>query len=562
MMETLAEILRSRAGDGRVGLRFEERSWTWAEVVQESADRAALLDHLVARPATRQTHVGVLLDNVPDYVFWLGAAALGAGVVVGLNTSRNSQEIADDVRHADVDVIITETRHRGLVEGIAHVVPSGLILEVDSAAYGRLLGPFRGSAMPTANPTAAETAVLLYSSGSTSAPKAVIVSHGRLAGLTAAIIDRIGLERSSVTYLAMPLFHGNAVMMNLVPAMAAGATVGLARRFSASRFSADIHRFGATYTNYVGRALAYVLNTPEDPRDRSSTLRLAYGTEASETDIARFAERFGCVVQEGYGMSEGVFRLNRVPGTPPGSLGKAVGGVDVRVLDETTGEECPRATIDSDGRLDDSAAIGQLVAVGAAHTFEGYYRNPVAMADRVRGDDFWSGDLAYRDADGWFYFAGRASDWLRVDGENFSAAQVENVLARVPGVAASLVYAVPDPSTGDQVMCALELVAGTEFDPDAFGEFVSQQADMGGKWWPTYVRLIGRVPLTGSNKVDKAPLRRMGWNTTDPVFRRVGRTSAYERLGESARTAIEKEFRLHERAHLLPRASDRGCSPR
>ncbi|MBB3090097.1 AMP-binding protein [Nocardioides albus] len=562
MMETLAEILRSRAGDGRVGLRFEERSWTWAEVVQESADRAALLDHLVARPATRQTHVGVLLDNVPDYVFWLGAAALGAGVVVGLNTSRNSQEIADDVRHADVDVIITETRHRGLVEGIAHVVPSGLILEVDSAAYGRLLGPFRGSAMPTANPTAAETAVLLYSSGSTSAPKAVIVSHGRLAGLTAAIIDRIGLERSSVTYLAMPLFHGNAVMMNLVPAMAAGATVGLARRFSASRFSADIHRFGATYTNYVGRALAYVLTTPEDPRDRSSTLRLAYGTEASETDIARFAERFGCVVQEGYGMSEGVFRLNRVPGTPPGSLGKAVGGVDVRVLDETTGEECPRATIDSDGRLDDSAAIGQLVAVGAAHTFEGYYRNPVAMADRVRGDDFWSGDLAYRDADGWFYFAGRASDWLRVDGENFSAAQVENVLARVPGVAASLVYAVPDPSTGDQVMCALELVAGTEFDPDAFGEFVSQQADMGGKWWPTYVRLIGRVPLTGSNKVDKAPLRRMGWNTTDPVFRRVGRTSAYERLGESARTAIEKEFRLHERAHLLPRASDRGCSPR
>ena len=122
------------------------------------------------------------------------------------------------------------------------------------------------------------------------------------------------------------------------------------------------------------------------------------------------------------------------------------------------------------------------------------------MSDRVRGEDFWSGDLGYRDAAGYFYFAGRSSDWLRVDSENFSAAPVERVLQRVPGVAAAPVFAVPDPSTGDQVMCAVEMAASEKFDAADFGAFLAEQPEMGAKWWPTYVRVIDhvRVRLTPS----------------------------------------------------------------
>jgi len=549
---TLAGIVRTRVGDTKIGLRTADREWTWDEVVQESATRAAALADLAPRPESRQLHVGVLLDNVPDFVFWIGACGLAGAVVVGINSSRSGPEIAQDVRHADVDVIVTEPRWAHLVRGQDHGVPAERILEIETAAYDGLLAAHRGAALPSAEPTPEDIALLLFSSGSTGTPKAVVVGQGRLARLTATVTGRIELDRDSVTYLCMPLFHGNAVMMNLVPAMATGATVGLARKFSASGFSEDVHRFGATYVNYVGRALSYVLSRPEDPRDRTSTLRLAYGTEASEADIARFSDRFGCRVQEGYGLSEGVFRINRTPDTPPGSLGKPAGDADVRVLDEETGEECPRAVLDASGRLLNPEAVGQLVAVGLAHTFEGYYKNPSAMADRVRGDDFWSGDLAYRDADGWFWFAGRSSDWLRVDSENFAAAQVERVIQRCPGIASAPVFAVADPVTGDRVMCVVELEAGRTFDAVEFGAFLAEQADMGAKWWPSFVRVVDAIPLTGSGKVSKAPLRRTAWRTADPVYVRVGRTSEYVALDEAARAALEAEFLEHGRAAHLP----------
>lgn len=553
-LETFARIVCSRVGDDHVGLRFEDQQWTWDEVIREGAARAAALRAAVPGPEERQVHVGVLLENVPDYVFWIVAASLADAVVVGLNASRSGPEIAQDARHADVDLVVTESRLRHLAGDLADHLPPGRVLDVDAPTYDDWLAPYRGAAVPEALalPGPDRLAMLLFSSGSTGAPKAVVVGQGRLGRLTEAIVGRVRMRRDSVTYLCMPLFHGNAVMMNLAPALATGATVTMTRKFSASAFADDIHRHGATYVNYVGRALSYVLTRPEDPRDRTGTLELAFGTEASEADVARFTERFGCEVMEGYGLSEGVFRINRTPDTPVGSLGLPAGDVDVRVLDEATGEECPRARFDAQGRLVDGAAVGQMVAVGAAPTFEGYYKNPGAMADRVRGDDFWSGDLAYRDEDGFFYFAGRSSDWLRVDSENFSAAPVERVVQRLPWIAAAPVFAVPDPRTGDNVMVAVDLEPGAGFDAAAFGEHLAAQPDFGAKWWPTYVRVVGRMPLTGSGKVDKAPLRRAAWNTADQVWVRVGRTAEYRLLDEGGRDAIEKEFVEHGRQALLP----------
>lgn len=557
-METFAEVVRDRATDDKVGLRFEDRSWTWREVVHESAVRAAALRAAVPAPAERQVHVGVLLENVPDFVFWIGAGALSGAVVVGLNASRSGPEVAHDVRHADVDLIVTEDRLAHLLDGQDLGIPGDRVLNVDHPSYRELLARHLDAGLPAERPTPDQIALLLFSSGSTGAPKAVVVGQGRLGRLVEALVERTRMRRDSVAYLCMPLFHGNAVMLNLATAMRVGGTVALTRKFSASRFSDDVHRHGVTFVNYVGRALSYVLSQPEDPRDRTGTLELAFGTEASDADVARFSERFGCEVVEGYGLSEGVFRINRTPDTPSGSLGLPAGDVDVRILDEATGQECPRAEFDATGRLLDQAAVGQIVAVGAAHTFEGYYRNPGAMAERIRGGDFWSGDLGYRDADGFFYFAGRSSDWLRVDSENFAAAPVERVLQRLPGVRSAVVYAVPDPRTGDQVMCALELEPEASFDAAAFGEFLAAQPDMGAKWWPRFVRVTAAIPLTGSNKVNKAPLRATAWDTDEPVLVRVGRTAEYVPLDETGRKQLEADFSAHGRAALLPAAPATG----
>lgn len=552
-MATFAEILRVRAGDDHVGLRFEDRSWTWDEVVQESATRAAISARW-PRPSDRQLHIGVLLENVPDFPFWIGAAALAGAVAVGINPTRRGDELAHDIRHADVDVIITEERLVALLEGIDHGVPEELVFTVESDEYAALLAGSAGAALPDMLPPADDILVLTFSSGSTGAPKAVICSQGRFGGLAEKLQSRTELHRESVTYLCMPLFHGNATLLNFAPATYVGATICLTRKFSASGFVRDIHRFGATYANYVGRALAYVLAQPVDERDAHSTLDLAMGTEASAADVERFQDRFGCRVKEGYGLSEGVLRINRTPEAPEDSLGKPVEGADVRVLDEATGMECPPVEVDPSGRLlNAEAAIGEIVGVGMAHLFEGYYNNPGAHADRVRGADFWTGDLAYRDHDGFFYFAGRSSDWLRVDSENFSAAPIERILQRNPDVEVALIYPAPDSRTGDQVMVTLQMAPGVEFDPASFGSFVAAQPDMGPKWWPRYVRIVDEVPMTGSNKVAKPGLRRQAWQTSDLVYVRDGQ-AGYRPMTLGDREGLDEEFAEHGRTALLPSA--------
>ncbi|TDD00827.1 acyl-CoA synthetase [Saccharopolyspora terrae] len=537
-MSTFAEVVRSRARDERVGLRFEERSWTWAQVVAEGARRAAWLRRAGVR------HVGLLLENVPDHVFWIVAAALEGAVVVGINPTRRGAGLARDIRHTDCEVVVTETRLAGLLDGIDH---GASVVNVDSE-LNRL--PEHAD-LPSVSPEPDRTLLLLFSSGSTGAPKAVICSQGRLGALAESLAVRTELTRDSVSYLCMPLFHGNSAMMNLAPAMHVGSTVCLARKFSASGFARDIHRYGVTFVNYVGRTLAYVLARPETEADRRSTLRLAVGTEASPADAERFAERFGCRVSEGYGMTEGVLRINRTADSPPDSLGLPVGGLDVRVLREDTGTECPPGVFDEHGRLSNAEeAIGQIVALGEAAAFEGYYNNPEAQAERVRGEDFWTGDLAYRDAYGFFYFAGRTADRLRVDGENFAAASVERILQRWEPVEAVAVYPVPDPRTGDQVMCALQ-VRG-EFDPAAFADFLGAQPDLGTKWLPRFVRITGEIPLTASNKTAKTPLRHAAWRTEDPVYHRRGAELRYDRFTAEDLHRWESAFATHARTALLP----------
>ena len=164
---------------------------------------------------------------------------------------------------------------------------------------------------------------------------------------------------------------------------------------------------------------------------------------------------------------------------------------------------------------------------------------------------YLTGDSGYRDEDGTFYFAGRTADWLRVDGENFAAGPVEAVLGRFAGVAGVVVYGVPDPRTGDQVMAAFELTAGAEFDPDAFAGFLAAQPDLGTKWAPRFVRVVGSLPTTATGKVDRGPLRAERWVTGDPVWWRPDRDGGYRRLTDGDAAALGRAFAEAGRAGML-----------
>jgi fatty-acyl-CoA synthase len=552
-MTTMAELLLARAEDDHTGVRFEGASWSWREVVAESASRARMLEGL---RRDGPFHVGVLLENVPEYLFLLGGAALAGAAVVGINPTRRGAELARDVRHTDCQLIVTDAWQLPLLDGLDTGVEPDRVLLADGPDYPA--APAGAPTRPPALPPPDTLYLLLFTSGSTGAPKAVRVSQGRMASQATVMAQGSGFGPDDVMYCAMPMFHGNALNTCVVPAVAAGAVLVLRRRFSASGFLPDVRRYGVTYFNYVGRALAYVLATPPAPDDADNTLRFGFGTDGSPQDISTFKRRFACPIVEGYGSSEGAISMSRVPGTPRQAMGKPPPGTDVAIVDPSTGLECPPAVFDPAGLLRNGAeAIGEIVSRDGVVRFEGYYANEDADAERTRDGWFWSGDLGYRDDEGFFYFAGRMADWLRVDGENFAAAPVERILARFPGVVTAVVLPVPDPRTGDQVMAALEVADPVYFDPGAFGDFLDHQADLGTKWAPRFVRVTDRIPLTGTGKVDKRPLRRAYWKTSDPVWWRPfasrggGSAEAYRRLTPSDVEALDAEFEAHRRRALL-----------
>ena len=550
---TTATLLRDRSDDDKIGYRFDDESWTWAEVVRESARRSAMLIAL-RRPGP--FHIGVLLENVPEYLFVAGGAAFAGATIVGINPTRRGNELARDIRHTDCQLIITDRANAPLLDGLDLGAATGRILLVDDPAYAESIPPYTSLPAADDDPDPSTILFLLFTSGSTSAPKAVVCSTERMASAGVRAGQSYGITRDDVTYCSMPLFHGNALMACWAPSLAVGSTMILRRKFSASGFLPDVRKYGCTYFTYVGRTIAYILAQTATEHDRDHHLRLGFGTEASGQDRLRFAERFDCPLIEGYGSSESVVVIMRTPTTPTNALGvpRLDGGADIAVVDSNTLEPCPRAVFDEHGGLVNAdVAIGEIVNRSGGGIFEGYYNNTEATSDRLRNGWYWSGDLAFVDADGFYYFAGRSSDWLRVDSENFAAAPVENILHRFDAAVMVAVYAVPDPRTGDQVMAAIELRAGARFTVASFTEFLAEQHDLGTKWSPRFIRIIEEMPLTANNKVNKQPLRAACWNTPDVIWWQPTRGADYRIFTASDAAALAAEFAEHHRTQLLPR---------
>ena len=361
-----------------------------------------------------------------------------------------------------------------------------------------------------------DTFMMIFTSGTSGDPKAVQVAHVMVLFAGLMLVDRFSVTSDDCCYLSMPLFHSNAVLAGWTVAINSGASMAPAR-FTASRFLDDVRRYDATYLNYVGKPLAYVLATPEKPDDADNPLRVAFGNEAGDRDIEEFGRRFGCEVVDGFGSTEAAVLITREPGTPPGSVGRGHEGV--AVYDAGTVQECAVAVFDEHGALTNAdEAVGELVNTTGPGYFSGYYNDPEANDDRMRHGMFWSGDLAYRDADGWIYLAGRTADWMRVDGENLAAAPIERILMRLETISRVAVYAVPDEQVGDQVMAAIVLRDDATLTPAGLEAFLAEQGDLSPKAWPRYVRIAPDLPSTATNKVLKRELAAQGATAGDGVL--------------------------------------------
>lgn len=492
---TVAQLLAPLVDVDDRGVYFEDSYTTWADHLRYAASVAAALRARLD-PA-KPPHVGVLLQNTPFFSAVLAAAGMTGIVPVGLNPVRRGAALQRDVEHADCQLVLADSASLATVGDIDHI-------NVDSAQWAQEVAAHAGTPVTISPADPGDLFMLIYTSGTSGDPKAVKCSQGKVAVAGVTMAQRFELGPGDVCYVSMPLFHSNAVLVGWAVSLAAGASMALRRKFSASQFLQDVRRYGATYANYVGKPLSYILATPERPDDGDNPLRAVYGNEGAPADIERFAKRFNTIVVDGFGSTEGGIAIARTPDTPPGALGPLPPGTEI--VDVETGEPCP------------PGVTGELVNTTSAGRFEGYYNDPQADAERMRGGVYHSGDLAYRDENGFAYFAGRLGDWMRVDGENLGSAPIERVLLRHPDIVEVAVYGIPAPDVGDQVMAAVTLTDCATFDVERFREFLAAQDDLGPKQWPSYVRVAETLPRTETFKVIKRQLQAEGTDCADPVY--------------------------------------------
>jgi fatty-acyl-CoA synthase len=351
----------------------------------------------------------------------------------------------------------------------------------------------------------------------------------------------------------------------------------LRERFSASQFVPDVLEHGVTYWNYVGEPVHYVLGAIEKqfggdeerilaevarhPRNR---LRYALGNGAAPPDIDRFTRWLGLEdMFELYGSTEAAISTFRRKGDPRGSVGE-VQDANVKIL-RPDGEECPPAEIGPDGKISNyEEAVGEICRVAPdTGLFQGYFDNPDATTSKYRNGIYHSGDLGHivvRDGRRFLYFDGRTDDWIRKDGENFSAAQVARLLQEHPDVDLAAAYGVPCHVSDELVMAAIKLRAGAHFDAQGFYDFCDDLVRNGGmdrKWFPDFVRIVDDFEFTQTQKILVRQLKAVHFNrralTEEAIFWRERGDETFKPFSRDDYETLRAEFEATERLQMLER---------
>jgi carnitine-CoA ligase len=348
-----------------------------------------------------------------------------------------------------------------------------------------------------------DVGAMMYTSGTTGPSKGVLMPHAHLYLFGQGVVDNLRVTADDVYYICMPLFHANALCMQLYGTLIAGARAMIAPQFSASRWRGEVSACGATVTNTLGVMTEFIHRQPPRPDDRDHRLRLICAVPTPAEIAPSFRERFGVPLIEGYGMTEVNIPLYMPLDEPyrPGSCGKIYDRYfEVRVVDPDTDEEAPR------GR------VGEIV-VRPREPFGfmvGYNAMPDRTVEAWRNFWFHTGDAGRQDEDGYFYFVDRIKDTIRHRGENLSSYEIERVLSEHPAVAEAAAVAVRSEIAGgeDEVKACVVLTPGQAVSPEGLLDFC--QTRMPHFAVPRYVEFLTELPKTPTAKVQKVALRRSG----------------------------------------------------
>jgi crotonobetaine/carnitine-CoA ligase len=461
----------------------------------------------------RGDRVAFMLGNQPAFlVAWLGLARAG-GVLVAINTRWQQEEIAyflglTEPRAAVVGSELEDVFRRGAASyaGMQQlvVVPHGFgFVEAARGADGGLGASVASLTTPSdtrQTVRSADPVSFISTSGTTGRPKAVIQTNGNFVLTGEGYATWVDLQPGERIYLCLPLFHINSQAYTVMGAIAARATIVMVERFSASRFWADMNRYGVNVFNFVGSMLAILLQREPTPEERSHQVRLAYGGPIPpQPPRAEIERRFHLTLISGIGMSENTFGLiESMEGERrEGSLGKARQHPDPRIVNEAR-------VVDDEDQPVPPGHVGELVYKNPV-MMAGYYRNPEGTAEAMRNGWLHTGDLVRQDADGYFYFVDRKKDIVRVRGENVAPAEVEAVLVQHSDVAEAGVIGVPSALTEEDVAAFVVPRADRPLDAGTIVDWCA--ARLAPFKVPKYVWIVDSLPKTETQRIEKHRLR-------------------------------------------------------
>jgi crotonobetaine/carnitine-CoA ligase len=470
-------------------LFFEGRTWTLRDVCAEVERYAVALQ---ARGVTKGDRVAVLLGNTPETLFsWFATNHLGAIAAI-VNPAHKPAELTGIFGLVSPRVIV--------VDALRATVKASLDGWL-SAEKPMLVAPAELEGKGPPPPAQAEpddVCVLIPTSGTTGAPKAVMQTHRTYALTAEAFPDWLGLQHDDRLLAAMPLFHINAQAYSTMGALASGS-LALLRRFSASRFWEEAAALGATQFNSVGAMLHILLRVEPRRADREHTLRSCYAALAlPEATHRAFEDRFGVSLSVGYGMSETTY------GTiwPRGEArdARAYGTMGRLRQHPRLGEVNRARVVRDDGTEAASGEAGELWLQNPA-TMAGYFGDPAATARALDGGWLRTGDLVRRDERGTFTFVSRRKEMLRRRGENVAAAEIEAVLAAFPGVQEVAVVGVPSDLGEDDIVAYVVPVPGAPLESDALIAWAkSRLADFK---IPRTIEVRDALPHTATGRIAK-----------------------------------------------------------
>ncbi len=495
--------LAARAAPDQVALISGDLEMTYRDLDRRVDEAAAIWQALGIQKGDR---VAFMLPNGEAFLeAWLGLARAG-GVLVAINTRWQGDEIAYFLELTEPRLAVVGSHLYDVFLGAAGRTGLKRIVRMDPGhSFAEAVERSDRGLKPSDTPDevqlgSSDPISFISTSGTTGRPKAVVQTHGNFVLTGEGYADWVGLKRGDRIYLCLPLFHINSQAYSTMGAIAAGATIVMAERFSASRFWPDMNRYGVNIFNFVGSMLAVLLQREPTPEEQSHAVRLAYGGPIpASPPRAEIERRFHLTLISGIGMSENTFGLieSRDGERREGSLGKARQHPDPRIVNEAR-------VVDDLDRPAPAGEVGELVYRNPL-MMTGYYRNSSGTAEAIRDGWLHTGDLVRQDQDGFFYFVDRKKDIIRVRGENVAPAEVERVLAGHPDVLDVAVIGVPSQLTEEDVAAFIVPHPAHRVDEEALVEWC--RARLASFKVPRYVWLSDGLPRTETQRIEKHRLR-------------------------------------------------------